>query len=91
MYPEARHAVARTGIGAALWLGGLGLFITFVPGAEAEWFGAAAGLAALGLLSPNRRVRSVAVGLVVAWAWLAWVGYQRGLRYQEWLRTQGLA
>ena len=86
--PKTRHALARIGVGFALWLGGLGLFISFYPGAEAGWFGMAAGAAAIGLLSPSWRLRLVGVVLATAFAWFAWAGYQRGLEYQQWLREQ---
>jgi hypothetical protein len=67
------------------------LFISFVPGFDGEWFGVAAILAALGLLSPSWRVRALGLALALGMAWFAWLGYQNGLRYQEWLRERGLA
>jgi hypothetical protein len=85
---KARNALSRIGLGIALWLGGLGLFVSFDPGAEAGWFGTAAGFAAAVLLSPNGRLRLVGVALLVAFAWFAWLGYQRGQQYQEWLREE---
>ena len=88
MYPQTRTAIASVGIGLALWLGVMGLFISFVPGADAGWFGTAAALAALGLLAPNWRTRAVAGTLVVGLTWFAWLGYQHGQRYQEWLQKQ---
>lgn len=88
MFAKARRSVARVGIGFALFLGLLGLFMSFVPGAAAEWFGVAAGSASLGLLSSSWRMRLFAVGLVVALTWFAWAGYQHGLRHQEWLRLR---
>jgi hypothetical protein len=88
MYPRTRDAIARVGVGFALWVGGLGLFISFVPGAEADWFGVAAGAAALGLLAPSWRVRLVAVAWAAVCAWFAWRGYEHGLRYQEWLQQR---
>jgi hypothetical protein len=88
MYPKARNAIARVGIGFALCLGVTGLFISFVPGADAGWFGTAAVSAALGLLSPSWRVRAVAVVLVIGLTWRAWLGYEHGQRYQQWLRQQ---
>jgi hypothetical protein len=81
-----REAVARGGIGLALLLGGLGMFITFYPGSAAHWFGVTAALAVIGLLSPNRRDRVAALLLVAASLWMAWLGYQEGVRYQEWMR-----
>lgn len=85
---KTRHTLARVGVGVALWLGGLGLFVSFYPGAEAGWFGTAAGAAVAGLLSPSRRLRLAGVGLAVAFAWFAWLGHQRGREYQEWLRQE---
>jgi hypothetical protein len=91
LYPKTRDAIARLGIGFAFLVGGLGLVISFVPGAEVGWFGVAAGAAALGLLSPSWRVRTTAVVLTAACAWFARLGYLNGLLYQEWLRQHGLA
>ena len=85
---QTRHTVACAGVGFASLLGLLGLFISFVPGAELEWWIVAAAMAAIGILSPNFRLRLVAVTLVVAFAWFSWLGYQHGLRYQEWLRNK---
>jgi hypothetical protein len=83
---KTRHALAWIGIGIALWLGGLGMFISFYPGAEAEWFGTAAVAAAFGLLSPKWRLRLAGFGLAATFGWFAWAGYQRGLEHQQWLR-----
>jgi len=88
MYPKARNTIALLGIGFALWLGLMGLFISFVPGADAEWFGIAAIFATFGLLSPSWRSRAVAIVLVIGLMWFAWLGYEHGQRYQEWLRQQ---
>jgi hypothetical protein len=88
MYPKTRTVIARVGVGVALWMGVFGCFATFVPGAEARWFGIAAVGAALGLLSPNWRVRVIAAVLVIWLAWSAWEGYQRGQKYQEWLEKE---
>lgn len=88
MYPETRTVIARVGIGVALWMGVFGCIATFVPGAEAGWFGIAAAGAAIGLLSPNWRTRAVAGVLVIWLAWSAWQGYQHGQRYQAWLLQQ---
>jgi hypothetical protein len=87
MFPKARDAIARTGVGLAISISVLGMFISFVPGAETAWFGTGAGLAALGLLSPSWRVRAVALGMAIVCAQFAWGGYHRGLEYQEWLRA----
>lgn len=86
--PKVRHALGRIGVGIALWLGGLGLFITFYPGAETWWFGTAAGAAAVGSLSPSGRLRRAGIALAVLFAWFAWRGCRRGLEHQQWLREE---
>src|SRR5438552_2669068 len=88
MFPKTRDAIAQVGIGFALLSGMLGMFITFVPGAEAEWFGVAAASAAVGIVSPSWRVRGVAVIVALGLAWFVWNGYQNGLRYEEYLRQR---
>jgi hypothetical protein len=88
MDPKTRSVIARCGVGFALWLGVMGLFISFVPGAEAGWFGAAAAGSALGLMSPNWRMRALAGVLVIGLTWAAWEGYERGQQYQKWLQQQ---
>lgn len=85
---KTRHAFAWIGVGIALWLGVLGLFISFYPGAETWWFGTAAAAAALGLLSPGWRLRVAGVALTSTFVWFAWLGYQRGREYEEWLREE---
>jgi len=84
MAPKTRRTVGRIGIGIALLLGALGLIITFYPGAEAKYFGTAAGAAALGLLSPGWPTRLVAITLAVVFACSARDGYRCGLEYQQW-------
>ena len=90
MFPKARSVIARIGLGIAIWLGALGQFITFIPGGGADWFGAALVLAALGLLSPSWRNRTVALVLIVVFARFAWLGYEHGQRYQVWLSQHPL-
>jgi hypothetical protein len=84
-----RDGVARIGIGIgfALLLGALGHVITFVPGAEAIWFGLAAASAMAGALSRHWQVRCLALVLAVGLGGLAWAGYLRGPRYQDLFRT----
>lgn len=41
MFLGIRHTLGVIGVGLALLLGGMGMLITFVPGAEAKWFGVA--------------------------------------------------
>jgi hypothetical protein len=82
---EARTLVSLAGVGLAAVLASLGLFVTFVPGAEFGWFGVAAAVALGGLLSQSRRIRLVAVVLAVLLAACAWGGYVRGRQYREWL------
>jgi membrane protein implicated in regulation of membrane protease activity len=85
------NAIAKAGVGFAILLAALGQVITFVPGAEATWFGVAALSASAGVITTNRRLQAMAVVLVVALALLAGCGYLRGLHYQEQLRKRGSA
>ena len=85
-----RKAVARAGVGFALFLGGLGPFVTFFPGAQAGWYGTAAAGAMVGLIAPGRRARAVAAALALGLAWLAWEGYREGLRYREWQQSHAI-
>jgi hypothetical protein len=87
-FPTVRDVIGRVGVGLAVLLGLLGLAITFVPGAQAGWFGVAAGSAAVGLLSPAVRVRGLAAVLVLGLAWLAWDRHLERLRYREWLEQR---
>ncbi len=82
--------LAFFGLGAATLLGVTGLFISFVPGADALWFGLASALAVLGLLVPRWKVRLFSVVLIVVCACFAWSGYEHGVQsYQEWLQESG--
>jgi hypothetical protein len=87
-FQTARMEVARAGVGVAVVLGMVGWLMTFVPGAEAGWFGVAALAALAGLLSPTRRLRVVAVVLAVALAAIEWDGHVRGRQCRERLRQQ---
>jgi hypothetical protein len=88
MFPKTRDAIASVGVGIGLPLGLLGMFISFVPGAAAWWFGTAAGTTAFGMVSPSWRMRIGAVVLALAFSTYAWLGYQDGLRYREWLQNR---
>ena len=83
-----RSAAANTAAGIALILVALGQVITFVPGRETGWFVLSSALAAVGLLSPDWRVRTVAALLFLGAAWMAWAGYLHGSEYQEFLRNR---
>ena len=88
MVAAARQSVTSYSVALSACVGGLGLIISFVPGAELGWFGTAAALAAVGLLSPQWPIRLLAITLLIAWSFWAWVGYERGLRYQEYMRAR---
>ena len=88
LVPKTRHMIGCIGVGIGLWLGVMGSFITFVPGAETAWFALAAIAAATGVLSPDWRTRLAGVGLAGVFAWFAWHGYLRGVEYREWLRQR---
>jgi hypothetical protein len=80
---------AGTGAAAlSLLIIGWAQIVTFVPGGDAGFYGLSTGLAAAGLLSRRWQVRTLAAVLLVVGAWMTYEGYLRGLRYQEWLRTQ---
>lgn len=64
-----RHFVRCLGVATAITVGGLEPVITLVPGTEVWWFGTAAAAAALGLLSPSRRVRLTAAVFAAGYIW----------------------
>lgn len=84
MIPSSiRQCIGLNAVVIAVGFGVLGQLITFVPGAEASWYGFAAVAAAVGLLCPIWQVRLLAVVLLATFAWFAILGYQRGLQYEE--------
>jgi hypothetical protein len=89
VYPESRRGIASVGIVLAVWLGVIGLLAGVAPGFGGRWFGVAAGLASLGLLSPTRKQRAIGLGLVLALALCAWLAYLEDVQYLEWLRDHG--
>jgi hypothetical protein len=78
-----RTMVALLGITAALFLGLTGIFISFVPGLDAVWFGFAAAMAALGLLARRWKTRLFAAALFCTLAWFAYAGFMHGVEYLE--------
>ena len=79
---------ASVGVSYALfWFGvlwfGLGNVITFVPGAEREWFIAVAGLVAFGLIVPRCSYRIAAALLLLLSVLAAFAGHKRGIGYRE--------
>ena len=90
MNPEARRTAARFGIWSSVVFGGMSLCATIHPEFGASVFGVIAGLAALGLISPNWRARAVAMGLVLLWGCCSAAEYRRGVEYRERLQPVGL-
>lgn len=73
-------------IGVGLFI--LGLGITFYPGAETNWFAAAAILCTSGFFIRKRTYRIATIFLVgISVTYCIW-GYQRGKEYENWLSNQ---
>ena len=87
MPSKSRDRFANVGLVETLLIGLSGLVITFVPGAQVDWFAGAAGAASLGLLSPSGQTRARAIALVVAFLVSTWLGYQDGLRHAKYLES----
>ena len=83
-----RDAIARIGIRLALCISGLGLFITFArrrrPGGSVQLRGWPLSVCCRGASTSVRLPLGSSSHLDVSW-----LGYQHGLRHQEWLRTRG--
>jgi hypothetical protein len=71
----------------AVLMGILGCVVTFVPGAECEWFGIVAALSLFGLFIPKFFYRGAATLLLVLSILAAMNGHQRGIKYRQWLAT----
>ena len=76
----------------AFWFGVmlfvLGSIISFYPGVEARWYAITAAFVGFGLFVPAKTYR-VATLLIVGVCLIGVCdGYQRGMEYQEWLRTR---
>jgi hydrogenase/urease accessory protein HupE len=67
-----------------IW-GVLGCVITFVPGAECEWFLETAFLVAMGLIIPQYTYRVPSLILLVLALLAADKGHKHGMEYQRWL------
>ena len=78
----------------AFWFGtmlfALGSFISFYPGAETGWFAFTAVFIGFGLLVPSKRYRVSTILILAICLFWTFAGYQRGLEYQEWLKTRQL-
>jgi len=69
----------------------LGYVITFVPGAECNWFLMVAALSVAGLFIPKSAYR-VATALILIMALTsAYDGYRHGVKYRQWLSTHRTA
>lgn len=78
--------IARVSFWISLVLGVEGLFITFFPGCEFQWFAFTAVLAVAGLLIPKWSYRVASLLMVVLWSVMSFNGYSRGKEYQLWLK-----
>jgi hypothetical protein len=76
----------------AFWFGTslfiLGLFVTFYPGAEAGWFAFTSVLVGFGAFVPKKSYRFATIVIASICLFGAFAGFQRGGKYQEWLKTQ---
>ena len=68
----------------------LGSAITFVPGAECDWFLVTAGLSVFGLFIPKTYYRVGAAALLILALSNAYQGYQHGKEYRLRFSTQHL-
>jgi hypothetical protein len=80
--------IATIGFWLGLLLAVIGSVMSFVPGADCEWFIVAGILLALGLLIPTRRYRSAAFILCSLCFFFAYSGYLRGVEYRQWLKQR---
>jgi hypothetical protein len=76
---EAARALFRFG---GLWFV-LGNFITFIPGAEKEWFMVAAGFVAFGLFVPRWHYRIPAAIFLLLSVLAAFDSHHRGIEYGQ--------
>jgi hypothetical protein len=72
----------------AVLLAVLGCIITFVPGAECQWFSIVAALSLFGLFIPKIFYRSAATLLLILSIIAAVHGYQRGVEYRQRVATK---
>lgn len=73
-----------------LWFA-LGLFISFIPGAEMDWFATAGILIAFGLFVPLWLYRIAALSLVVICTDMSLDGYRRGIKYRQFMEERHTA
>ncbi len=78
----------------AFWFGSI-LFIvrsliSFYPGSEVSWFATTVTLVGLGLFVPSKKYPIASIVIVSICLFWAYFGYQRGMEYQEWLKTRRL-
>ena len=78
--------IGISGLGTLMFI--LGQIITFVPGAETDWFLTTAALLAFGAFSRVRIWRITVVVLTILALGAAFMGHKRGIEYKEWLSRQ---
>lgn len=78
--------VGRLGFWFGVSLVVLGSVMSFVPGAECQWYVAAGLFVALGGIVPKWQYRISAVILCSLCFYFAYAGYWRGIDYQDKLR-----
>ena len=81
--------IARASFSLSVVLGALGQLITFIPGAEIEWFALAAILVIPGFVIPKWSFRSASCVLLLLWSMSAFSGYTRGKEYEAYLKEGG--
>jgi type II secretory pathway component PulF len=78
----------------AFWLGMilffLGSIISFYPGSEAGWYATAAILVGFGFFVPSKGYRIAAFMIVAICLFWTFTGYNRGMEYQEWMKSRRL-
>lgn len=71
----------------AFWLGMmlflLGSMISFIPGAETDWYIITAGLVGMGFFVSSKYYRIAAIFTVAICVFCAYAGYNRGVEYQH--------
>jgi hypothetical protein len=82
-FANLRRVIANTGVMLAICFSFIWIITSwFPPGVDAPWYAFTILFAVAGLVSPNRRVRVIAVLVGVGLAGLSWSAYEDGLHYR---------